>query len=84
MNKEKIHVILESSNNSAQSFIMVICEKFLKKIFLFSFSSVWKKLLLVPTMWPSNNITDTKEIRLNWRYFNYFILEKSWSYQKFK
>ena len=43
---QKIQVsIFKKSQNTAQSFIVVIYEKF-----FFSFSSVWKKLLLVPTI----------------------------------
>ena len=51
------------SGNTAQSFTMVILwENF------FSFSSVWKKLLLASTTWWYTIIFDSKEIRPTWRY----------------
>ena len=51
--------------------------------FFFSFWSFWDKLVIVPNIWLQILISDTKEIRPTWRYFNYFIKFKYTYYRVF-
>ena len=71
---QKILPFFEMSENTAQSFIMGVYEK----IFFFSFWSVWDKLVIVPSFWWYIILSHSNEIRTTWRYFNYFILGKSY------
>ena len=76
------HPAESSENTSIFWDVRKYCSKFyngrLWENFFFSFWSVWDKLVIVPSFWWYIILSHSNEIRTTWRYFNYFILGKSY------